>query len=160
MMGWENFLLAQVGASAALAGLLFVGVSINLNKILSFPTLPSRAFEALLFLVTILILCSLLLVPRQSQTLVGYEVLIIGLIIWVTITLFDINIWRKTEAQYRRLYARLIIINQITLLPYAISGVIILFQGFIGLYWLAPAIILSFVMAILNSWVLLVEINR
>jgi hypothetical protein len=29
MSGWENFLVAQVGASAALAGLVFVGVSIN-----------------------------------------------------------------------------------------------------------------------------------
>ena len=48
MIGWENFLLAQVGASAALAGLIFVGGSINLTKILSLPALPARAFEAFL----------------------------------------------------------------------------------------------------------------
>jgi hypothetical protein len=27
MTGWENFFIAEVGASAALAGLIFVGVS-------------------------------------------------------------------------------------------------------------------------------------
>jgi hypothetical protein len=31
--GWANFFIAQVGAAAALTGLIFVGVSINLNKI-------------------------------------------------------------------------------------------------------------------------------
>jgi hypothetical protein len=31
---WGNFFIAQVGASAALAGLIFVGVSINLERIL------------------------------------------------------------------------------------------------------------------------------
>ena len=44
MIGWENFLLAQVGASAALAGLIFVGVSINPRFFL----LRVRAFEAFL----------------------------------------------------------------------------------------------------------------
>ena len=29
MTGWENFFLAEVGASAALVGLVFVGISIN-----------------------------------------------------------------------------------------------------------------------------------
>ncbi len=47
MSGWENFLVAQVGASAALAGLVFVGVSINLARILSSGSLPEYALEAL-----------------------------------------------------------------------------------------------------------------
>ncbi len=45
MTGWENFFVAEVGASAALAGLIFVGVSINLNRILSLPRLPDRALR-------------------------------------------------------------------------------------------------------------------
>ena len=108
----------------------------------------------------VLIVCSLLLVPRQPSFLVGTEVLAIGLIIWITISLFDINIWRKTESKYRRLYARLIVINQITVLPYIVSGAAILSSGFSGLYLMSIAVILSFLMATLNAWVLLVEINR
>jgi hypothetical protein len=43
MTGWESFFVAQVGASAAVAGLVFVGVSINLDKILKYAGLPGRA---------------------------------------------------------------------------------------------------------------------
>ena len=48
MSGWDSFFAAQVGASAALAGLVFVGISINLTKIIASGYLPNRAQEALL----------------------------------------------------------------------------------------------------------------
>lgn len=76
--GWDNFFVAQLGASAALAGLLFVGVSINMTKILAYPTLPRRALRALIMLVTILIVSSLFLVPGQPIAQLGLEVLVIG----------------------------------------------------------------------------------
>jgi hypothetical protein len=63
MSGWENFFISEVGAAAALAGLLFVGVSINLTRILSLPRLPNRALLALVILLAILVVSSLLLVP-------------------------------------------------------------------------------------------------
>jgi hypothetical protein len=40
---WEGLFLAGAGASAALAGLLFVAVFINLTKILQVPGRPGRA---------------------------------------------------------------------------------------------------------------------
>jgi hypothetical protein len=43
--GWDNFFVAEVGAAAALSGLLFVAVSINLTRILAIPHLPARAAE-------------------------------------------------------------------------------------------------------------------
>jgi hypothetical protein len=45
---WHDFFLAQAGAAGVLTGLVFVGVSINLEKILSDPTsgLAGRAGEA------------------------------------------------------------------------------------------------------------------
>jgi len=33
LSGWADFVVARVGASAVLAGLVFVGVSFNLGKI-------------------------------------------------------------------------------------------------------------------------------
>ncbi|HYB02575.1 MAG TPA: hypothetical protein VED37_20280 [Ktedonobacteraceae bacterium] len=71
MNGWENFFIAEVGASAALLGLIFVGVSINLTRILSISGLPNRALLALIILLTILVISSLLLVPEQISTLKG-----------------------------------------------------------------------------------------
>lgn len=45
-------------------------------------------------------------------------------------------------------------------LPYIIAGIVVLSRGSGGLYWIVPAIIVSFLKAILDAWVLLVEINR
>ena len=47
---WSTFFAAQVGAGAALTGLVFVALSINLKQILAFPGLPSRAAEAIILL--------------------------------------------------------------------------------------------------------------
>ena len=71
MSGWDSFFVAQVGASAALAGLVFVGVSINLTKIMSVADLPARALEAVVVLLSVLIESSLLLVPGQPTVLEG-----------------------------------------------------------------------------------------
>ena len=48
---WHDFFLAAAGAAAVLAGLVFVGLSINLGLIMSNPAygLPGRALEALVF---------------------------------------------------------------------------------------------------------------
>lgn len=160
MNGWANFFFAEVGASAALAGLIFVGVSINLSRILAFPRLPNRAFEALLLLLTVLVVSSLLLVPEQALSLVGSEVLVIGLVVWITMILLDMNIWHNTAAKYRFQFSLLIAMNQLAILPYLIAGVSILVRDLNGLYWLVPAIIFSFIKALMDAWVLLVEINR
>jgi modulator of FtsH protease len=161
MTGWENFFIAEVGASAALAGLIFVGVSINLNRILSLPRLPNRALLALILLLTILIVSSLLLVPGQSLILIGIELLFIGLVTWILATVLDIRTLQKTEARYRRSFASTsLILTQLAALPHVIAGAILLISGANGLYWLVPAVIFSFIKAIVDAWILLVEINR
>jgi hypothetical protein len=45
---WNTLLSVRAGAAATLTGLVFVAVSINLSKILTFPGLPGRAAESLL----------------------------------------------------------------------------------------------------------------
>jgi modulator of FtsH protease len=53
---WSEFFVAIAGAAAALTGLIFVGVSINLTRILSFSRLPDRAFQAIILMLTVLII--------------------------------------------------------------------------------------------------------
>jgi modulator of FtsH protease len=45
---WSDFFVAEVGAAAALSGLVVVAISINLKRILTVPVLPGRAAETLL----------------------------------------------------------------------------------------------------------------
>lgn len=72
----------QAGASAALTGLLFVAVSINLGKVLEHPQLPGRAAESLLVLVGVLIASTLGLVPGQPRLVPGGELLAVALLVW------------------------------------------------------------------------------
>ena len=105
-------------------------------------------------------MCSLLLIPGQSQTLVGIELLVVGLLVWITATRLDVMNLLKKEPQYRSSYMLNMALTQSALLPYLIAGIVVLTRGAGGLYWLVPAIIISFIKAILDAWVLLVEINR
>ena len=58
--------IAAAGASAALAGLVFVAVSINIERILKFEELPPRAEMTLLLLITVL-LVSIIGLRRTSN---------------------------------------------------------------------------------------------
>ena len=67
-LGWHDFFLATAGASAALLGLLFVGVSINLAAITGEERLDlrARAGQAFANLVAVLVVALLLLVPDPA----------------------------------------------------------------------------------------------
>jgi len=77
---WESLFVAEAGASAALAGLLFVALSINLERILKGSGLPGRAGEAIVLLLTVLVVSTFGLVPGQSPRVLGAEVLGFGLL--------------------------------------------------------------------------------
>lgn len=160
MEAWQNFFLAQVGASAALTGLIFVSVSINLKKILEYSKLVNRAFQVLAVLLQILVVSSLVMVPGQSRALFGAEVLIIGIAVWIITTVFEFGSLRITPPEYRKVALFNAAFSQLAALPYLVGGVILLIGDEAGLYWLVASILLSYAKAMFEAWVLLVEINR
>lgn len=160
MGGWESFMLPQVGAAAVLTRLIFIGVSISLSKILPSPRLPNRALQALILLLAILVMGSLLLVPGQPLVVYGVEVLVVGLLVWAALTALDVSSVRKAEIQFRRISIGNLILNQVTVLPYMIAGIAMLTSGSNGFYWIVLGIMFSFIKALLDAWVLLVEVHR
>ncbi len=62
---WSDFAVAAVSSSAALTGLLFVAVSINIERILSIDTLIGRTLHAMILLIVPLVIGTLLLVPTS-----------------------------------------------------------------------------------------------
>jgi modulator of FtsH protease len=168
MEAWGGFFIAQVGASAALAGLIFVAVSLNLTKVLALSHLPKRAFQALMVLMEILVVSSLALVP-QPVPLFGGEAVLVTLPIWITVIVLDLQtltIAGKAEAvtivgeDYRRRAIERMMISQVAALLFVIGAVATFAFGLTGVYWLAPAILCSYLIALLDAWVLLIEINR
>ena len=113
MNGWEDFFVGELGAAAALTGLVFVGISINLNKIMASPYLPNDALEALTALVAVLFITSLMLIPDQSLVARGIAVLLGGLVYWVVIVLLQINTLRTVPPTYRNRILRIIVVYQL-----------------------------------------------
>lgn len=157
--GWENFFVAEAGASAALAGLLFVAVSINLNRILAFPQLPGRAAEGLLVLLGVLVSSTLGLVPGQPRVLLGAELLVAGLFVWIFPMVNQLRLAHVPSAPRHWMVTR-VLSHQMGSVPLVAAGVSMILGAGGGLYWLAAAAVLSFCTGVINSWVLLVEIQR
>jgi hypothetical protein len=165
MGDWHDFFLAQAGAAGVLTGLVFVGVSINLEKILADPHsgLPGRAAEALILLVAVLTASVLQLVPGQSTALIGVELLAVGLAAWgwiVAIQLRRLGYWRTMRPDLRQAFVLRVALGQLATLPLVIAGVAVLTVGPGGLYWLVAGTVFSILAALSEAWVLLVEINR
>jgi modulator of FtsH protease len=158
MQGWSNFFVGELGAAAALAGLLFVAVSINLARILQFSHLPSRAAETLLALVSVLFITTFALIPRQSARAYGIEIGLTGLVTWAIHTRSLIRS-RKFDRQYVGFVSRFVV-NQLPPLPFVVAGVLLIAGRSSGVVWIVPGILLSFAAGIFGAWVLLVEIQR
>jgi hypothetical protein len=162
---WHDYFLAQAGAAGVLTGLVFVGVSINLEKIVSESGsgLPGRAAEALILLVAVLTASILLLVPGQRPVMVGAEVLTVGLAAWgwiVAIQLALLRSWQTMRPDLRGPFVLRVAMGQIATIPTIVAGIAVLAGGLGGLYWLVAGMVFSIIVALFEAWVLLVEINR
>jgi len=159
IQGWEALFVAEAGAAAALAGLLFVAVSINLTHILEYPGLSGRAAEALGLLFFVLVVATLGLVPGQSAAGLAGEILAVGGLTELILVIQQLRDARRPEQQLRWSLTR-IVSSALATLPAMVAGLSVLIHAGGGFYWLVPAILLAFAAALVDAWVLLVEILR
>lgn len=166
MKTWDNFFIAEAGAAAVLAGLIFVGISINLQKIIARQMLSRAAWVCLLTLMEVFLVSSFMLIPAQPLAVLGIEVEIIALVCWVVISIMTFSqLARSREehfAEAQAWYARLLIIllSQFITLPFVIAGLLLLLQISGGVYLVAPGILSALPYSLYMGWVLTVEVNR
>jgi hypothetical protein len=165
MNAWHDFFLVQAAATATLTGLVFVGVSINLQKIVSDPRsgLAGRAGEALILLVAVLTVSVLLLVPGQGPGIIGAEILVVGFVSWAwvgAIQLPRLRSWGAMRPELRGPFVARVVLGQIATLLLILAGAAVLSVGLAGLYSLVAGTVFSIIAALCDAWVLLVEINR
>jgi hypothetical protein len=157
---WAGFFAAQVGASAALVGLVVVAISINLSRILANALLPGRAAEGLIILVGAMVMNSLGLIPGQRASALGTEALVVGIatfLIVLTIQLRSLRVVSDLPATAK--YVRFAM-NAVACLPIALGGLLLARGAGGGLDWIAAGVLLSLITGVYNTWVLLIEILR
>ena len=158
---WRDLFVAVAGASAALLGLLFVAVSINLERILSYEGLPERALETLMLLLGVLVISIVGLMPGQGHVALGLELL--GIATIVSAVVFRLPAVSGAEDRGTELarwrWSRLAV-RLLGTAPLVLGGLAVLLEAGGGLYWIAAGVVLAICGAVANAWVLLVEILR
>lgn len=156
---WSDLFVATVGAAAALTGLLFVAVSINLDRILSFEGLPNRALATLVLLLGATIVSILCLAPGQSNAALGIELLVVGLLASL-IVFRQLRASHDPKHQTTGQYAGHLTLGAIGVIPFVIAGISLLAESGGGMYWVLAGVVGAIVGGVANAWVLLVEILR
>jgi hypothetical protein len=114
-------------------------------------------------LVAVLIATILLLVPDQRMVLAGAELLAVGGVDWaavVTIQVLVLRNWRSLEPAFRWHFVPRVVLCQLATLPIVAAGIGVMGWELGGLYLLVVGVVLSFLVAVGDAWVLLVEIHR
>jgi len=161
---WTEFFLGTAGAVAALSGLIFVAVSVNLPRILAAERseggsfLTGRAIEALVALLSILGVSTFGLAPELGTTSFGIVVLVAASVCIVApirlVTVVIRSRHRPAGFVSRLVFAAALVACLVACGVSLLSGV----GG--GLYWLPFAVVVAVTVAAVNAWVLLVEVMR
>jgi hypothetical protein len=158
---WANFFIAAAGASAALAGLAIVAISVNIARILEFPHLPARAAATVARLVLILV-CSMAALAPQPPYALGVETLVFAAGCWFLEIRSNRRAIRAHADLGRPRFESLLesIVGEVQMLPFLLGGILLLTGRPSGYYGVAAGVIAIFIFSTLNVWVLLVEILR
>ena len=157
---WTNFAVALAGVAAVLAGLVFVALSVNLERILQVPGLPGRAGETLIVLIGAVVQCALLLIPGLNHVALGASLLVVGVLEWAIVTAVSVTGARQETAEPRSWNLARVVYVQVATIPVAVAGLLLLINASGAVYWLAGAVLWAVIAGSGNAWVLVVEIVR
>lgn len=160
---WQGFFTMAAGASAGLAGLVFVALSMHLKGIRNYPPYQYRTRSSLASMMLIFVLSSLMLFPAQTREWLGLEWLIVigadgAFLIWTFLQA------RKAVAKHPhgltsiQPYQRRTTLAIVTCL-FGMLGASLVWAGLeVGFYIVAIFSIITMVWVVINAWALVVGI--
>jgi len=156
---WHDLFIMVGGGTAALTGLVFVAMSLNLDAIVHDATHRYRAIGTLSSFTAVFILSSLVLMGGQNHVAVGIEWLTVsGIAAYIYINGY---IQAHTRGGSREALSILRTVIGTTCYLAQIVGSIILIMGHLwGLYLASVAMIAFFAYMISGAWLLVVGVQR
>lgn len=157
---WGLAFTATAGAAAALTGLLFVALSINLKQIIANPGLVARAIEVLIVLAAVLFLSTLLLMPGQPNGAGAIEIIVSAVAVSTVVGLIQMRTDRKALGISRFSFAMRVVGAHTGPILLLVGAASLLAGAGGGIYWVIPALLAMIAVSIIGAWVMLVEILR
>ena len=156
---WINFFVMVGSGAAALAGLIFVAMSINIKIILQNTTHKNRAINMLTGFTAIFMACSFALIGNHSLRALGFEWFVLWLIATIIFIRGYVVAIRAGMSSIGLTTPRL---AGGTMCYFAeVIGAILLILGYsAGLYIAAFAIIILFAFLISGAWLLMIGIHE
>ena len=160
MDDWGDFNLALVGATAALAGLVIVAASVNIAEIVKAPALTARLGTAISALVLALVVSALGLAPDLDGVVYGAVAVLASLIA----ATFAVDAARRITADrspLNRLRGLKSALGFLVPAAYAVGGILMI-SGSVaaGTAAFTFGALLSIIVALMISWIVLVEVLR
>lgn len=157
--GWNDFHVAMVGATAALAGLVIVASSVNIAQIVKARTITARLAAGIASLVLAIVVSGLALVPSLSIPVFATAVVATALGAGAFQLHATIVIVRDPSPEARARTGK----SALGFLPvaaYLAAGIVLYADPAAGLVLTAVGCLAAIVSAIIVSWVALVEVLR
>jgi hypothetical protein len=161
---WSEFATAHVGASAALLGLVFVGLTINLRDVIASRQLVNRAAEAVVLLGSVLATSTVVLIPGQERGALSAELIGLGAVTFAAVSALQRGAARPVDSGKAGPPRGSLMVRRTAGLGapllFGVAGLTLATTAGGGLYWWAPAVLVSYFGALANAWILLIEILR
>jgi hypothetical protein len=157
---WSEFFVAAAGASAALAGLIIVAMSVSIDALVKIPGMTSRGATAIAMLVLVTVVALAGLVP-EGDGMFGVAVIVLSGV-GLLISLQSLWVLMTTSTGTRATLAAFVK-GALSIVPFAaliVGGVLVTTGAAAGLLWIAFGSLVAFVIAVVAAWVMLVEIRR
>ena len=152
---WNNFFVLVGTGSAALTGLVFVALTINLKGVAQDATHRYRAINMLSGFTAVFVISALALMGHQTHRTLGIEWLLVSLLAAGVNTNGYVQGFRLAGSRYALSLVR-IIGGSLCYLG-QIIGSVMLFLGYrTGIYVAAVALIVNFYFLVSGSWLLIV----
>jgi hypothetical protein len=156
---WHDFFVMVGGGAAALAGLVFIAMSINLSIITRDATHKNRAVATLTGFTAVFMICAFALIGNQNYRWIGVEWLVVTLVPTITYVRVYVRATKLGRSSVGLSIGRFIV-GTSCYAAQIIGSVLVISGHVVGLYLASVAMVLSFAFFISAAWLLITGIQE